>query len=106
MAANQRKPLTTWIIVAVVGIIVLLFAGLLPLPGQKDNVTPHVQLSPPGTSPQPTAPTGPPPSPPSEPGARTEVPPPGGMPSGRPGSPTDSTSSHTMKGAGPQSGSK
>jgi hypothetical protein len=45
MANSTRSPLTTWIIVAVIGIVVLLFAGLLPLPGQKDKVTPHTQPS-------------------------------------------------------------
>ena len=101
MAQNTRSPLTTWIIVAVIGIVVLLFAGLLPLPGQKDNVTPSTQPSPPGTSPQAQAPKGPPPSPPSEPGAGTQ-PPPGGTPSASPGSATSSTSGQTMTGATPQ----
>jgi hypothetical protein len=49
---------TAWIIVGVVAIVVILFAGLLPLPGQKDNVTPSTQ---PGSSASvPPAPTGPP----------------------------------------------
>ena len=79
MANAQRKSMSTWIILAVIAIVVMLFAGLLPLPGQKDNVTPTVQPSPPGTSPQPVAPKGPPPSPSSEPGKGTQ-PPPGGTP--------------------------
>jgi hypothetical protein len=48
-----------WVIVGIGVIIAVLFAGLLPLPGQKDNPTPREQPSPAGTSPQPTAPTGP-----------------------------------------------
>jgi hypothetical protein len=94
MAEKTRKPITTWIIVAIAVIIVLLFAGLLPLPGQKDNTTPHVQPSPPGTQPQAEAPTGPPPSPPSEPGKGSE-PPPGGTPSASPGDTASSASSQT-----------
>ena len=50
---------TAWIIIAIVAIVIVLFAGLLPLPGQKDNVTPATQ---PGSSSSsaPAAPTGPP----------------------------------------------
>jgi len=98
---NTRSPLTTWIIIAVLGVVVLLFAGLLPLPGQKDNVTPHVEPSPPGTSPQVQAPKGPPPSPPSEAGAGTQ-PPPGGTPSASPGSATDNVSGQTATDAAPK----
>jgi len=105
MAQNTRSPLRTWIIIAVIGIVVLLFAGLLPLPGQKDNVTPHTQPSAPGTSPQAQAPQGPPPSPPSERGAGVQ-PPPGGTPAGAPGSATGATSSHTMTEAAPQRDAK
>ncbi|MGZ5226167.1 MAG: hypothetical protein ACXWCS_18560 [Burkholderiales bacterium] len=100
MANSKRSPLTTWIIVAVIGIVVLLFAGLLPLPGQKDKVTPHTQPSPPGTSPEAQAPKGPPPSPPSQAGAGTQ-PPQGGMPSSSPGSVTNNTSGQTMTEAAP-----
>jgi hypothetical protein len=49
-----------WVIVGIAVIIAMLFSGLLPLPGQKDNVTPLTQPSPPGNSPLPTAPKGPP----------------------------------------------
>jgi hypothetical protein len=100
MAEKTRNSRTTWIIIAIVAIVVILFAGLLPLPGQKDNVTPHTQPSPPGTSPQAQAPKGPPPSPPSEPGQGTQ-PPPGGTPAASPGGPTDATSSQTSKGTPP-----
>lgn len=48
------------IILGLMGIIALLFAGLLPLPGQKDNVTIHNQPSPPSQSSAPKTPTGPP----------------------------------------------
>ena len=90
MTTHRRSPLTTWIIVAVIGIVILLFAGLLPLPGQKDNVTPHTEPSAPGTSPQARAPTGPPPSPSSERGTGTQPP---------PGSATSAASSQPMTGA-------
>jgi hypothetical protein len=48
-----------WIIVGVAAIVAMLMGGLLPLPGQRDNVTSHTQPSPPGQSPQPKAPRGP-----------------------------------------------
>jgi hypothetical protein len=51
---------STWIIIAIAAIVVALFAGLLPLPGQKDNVTPQSQPAPAGTSPTPDLPKGPP----------------------------------------------
>jgi len=41
---------TLWIIIGV--IVVMLFGGLLPLPGQKDNVTPYTEPSPPAQSPR------------------------------------------------------
>jgi hypothetical protein len=64
---------TTWIIiVAVIGIVVFLFAGLLPLPGQKDNVTP---LSEPGSSAKsPSPPSGPPERPAGETGLPVQAP--------------------------------
>jgi hypothetical protein len=94
-----------WIPIIIVVIALLAFAGLLPLPGQKDNVTPHTQPSTSGASPQATAPKGPPPSPPSEPGGGTQ-PPPGGTPSATPGGPADATSGQTMTGASPQRGAE
>jgi hypothetical protein len=100
MAERTRKPLTTWIIIAIAVIVVLLFAGLLPMPGQKDKTTPNVQPSPPGTQPQAEAPKGPPPSPPSEPGQGTQ-PPPGGTPAASPGSASNSSSSQTMTDSAP-----
>jgi hypothetical protein len=101
MSERTRSSKSTWIIIAIVAIVVALFAGLLPLPGQKDNVTPNVQPSAPGTQPQAQAPKGPPPSPPSEPGAGTQ-PPPGGTPSASPGSATNAASSQTMTGDTPK----
>lgn len=92
--AAARRNYTTWIIIAVLAIVVLVFAGLLPLPGQKDNVTSHSQPAAAGGQPTAQAPKGPPPSPPSEPDKGTQ-PPPGGTPSSSPGSPTESTSSAT-----------
>jgi hypothetical protein len=89
-----------WIPVAIFVIVLLAFAGLLPLPGQKDNTTPHTQPS--QTSPQVDAPKGPPPSPPSQAGAGGTQPPPGGTPAPTPGGPTDATSGQTMTGSSPQ----
>jgi hypothetical protein len=37
---------TLWIVLGFIVIVLMLIAGLLPLPGQKDNVTPHSQPSP------------------------------------------------------------
>ena len=77
--ADTRRNYTTWIIVAVVAIVVLMFAGLLPMPGQKNNVTSHSQPAAAGGQPSAEVPKGPPASPPSEPGKGTQ-PPPGGTP--------------------------
>ena len=82
-----------WIPIIIAVIVILAVAGLLPLPGQKDNVTTHSQ---PGTSPQVEAPTGPAPSPPSQAGADAKAPPPGGNPSAPPGGPSESVSDHTV----------
>lgn len=54
------NPRIVWVIVGIAVIIAVLFAGFLPLPGQKDNVTPTSQPAPAGQSPQPTTPKGPP----------------------------------------------
>ena len=54
------KPRIVWVIIGVAVIVAVLFAGFLPLPGQKDNVTPKSQPSPAGKSPEPTQPKGPP----------------------------------------------
>ena len=92
-----------WIPVAILIIVLLAFAGLLPLPGQKDNTTPHTQPS--TTSPQVEAPKGPPPSPPSEAGRGTQ-PPPGGTPTPSPGGPTDAASGQTVTGSSPARGAE
>jgi hypothetical protein len=102
MAENTRSSKSTWIILAIVAIVILLFAGLLPLPGQKDNVTPNVQPSAPGTQPQAEAPKGPLPSPPADPGVGGTQPPPGGTPAASPGGPTSSASKQTMTGDSPK----
>jgi flagellar basal body-associated protein FliL len=86
MAEKTRSSKSTWIIIAVVVIVVLLFAGLLPMPGQKNNTTPNVQPSAPGTQPAAEAPKGPTPSAPADAGANVTAPPPGGAPSASPGS--------------------
>ena len=57
---RSMNPNIVWVIVGIAVIIAVLFAGFLPLPGQKDNVTPTTQPAPAGKSPQPSAPTGPP----------------------------------------------
>jgi hypothetical protein len=54
------NPNIVWVIVGIAVIIAVLFAGFLPLPDQKDNVTPTTQPAPAGTAPQPSAPQGPP----------------------------------------------
>ena len=87
-----------WIPIAILAIVLIAFAGLAPLPGQKDNTTAHTQ--PTQQSPQVEAPKGPPPSPPSEAGQGTQ-PPPGGTASATPGGPTDKLSNQTMTGASP-----
>lgn len=43
-------PKTLWVIVGIAIIIALLFAGFLPLPGQKDNETPLTEPAPQGKS--------------------------------------------------------
>jgi hypothetical protein len=88
-----------WIPIAILAIVLIAFAGLAPLPGQKDNATPHTQPS--NQSPQVQAPKGPPPSPPSEAGRGTQ-PPPGGTPAASPGGPTDKASGQTMTSASPK----
>lgn len=41
---------TLWIVVGFIIIVLMLIAGLLPLPGQKDNVTPLTEPSTSGQS--------------------------------------------------------
>jgi hypothetical protein len=41
-------PKTIWVIVGVAIVVALLFAGFLPLPGQKDNSTPLTEPAPQG----------------------------------------------------------
>ena len=53
------NPRIVWVIIGIAVLIAVLFAGFLPLPDQKDNVTPKTQPSPDGKSPEPTAPRGP-----------------------------------------------
>ena len=54
------NPRIVWVIVGVVVIVAVLSAGFLPLPDQRDNVTPNTQPAPAGKSPEPTRPSGPP----------------------------------------------
>jgi len=82
---NRRSSYVTWIIVALLAIVVMLFAGLLPLPGQKNNVTPHSQPTLTGTSPTPELPKGPPAA------GRGVEPPPGGTPSTSSGAASSTT---------------
>lgn len=37
---------TLWVVVGVIVIVLMLLAGFLPLPGQKDNVTPSTEPAP------------------------------------------------------------
>lgn len=37
---------TLWVVLGIVVIVVMLVAGFLPLPGQKDNVTPLTEPAP------------------------------------------------------------
>ena len=41
---------TIWIVLGFIVIVLMLMAGLLPLPGQKDNVTPLTEPAPSGQS--------------------------------------------------------
>jgi hypothetical protein len=41
---------TLWVVIGIIVIVIVLLAGFLPLPGQKDNVTPSTQPAP-STSP-------------------------------------------------------
>lgn len=43
---NIMEPRTLWVIVGIAIVIALLFAGFLPLPGQKDNETPLTDPAP------------------------------------------------------------
>jgi hypothetical protein len=81
--------------------LVAVFLGLAPLPGQKDNTTPHTQPS--TSSPQVEAPKGPPPSVGPDTGAvgPTAA---GGTPGATPGGPTEATSAQTMTGDSPKRG--
>ena len=48
------------LVVGVIGIVAALFSGLVPLPGQKDDVTAYSQSSMSNESPQPMSPKNPP----------------------------------------------
>jgi hypothetical protein len=54
------KPKIWVVVLGIVAVILLAFAGLAPLPGQKDVPTPYNEPSPPGQSPAPPPPGGPP----------------------------------------------
>lgn len=91
-----------WIGIAIAVVVLMAFAGLLPLPGQKDNVTPHSDPAMAGKGPDVQPPVGPAPSPPAQLGGG--VPPaPGGDPTARAGRPTGETSEYTATGASPGS---
>jgi hypothetical protein len=57
-----------WLVIGLVVLVVAVFAGLAPLPGEKDEPSPHVQPAPAGQSPEPTKPAGPPTDSPANPG--------------------------------------
>ena len=54
------KPSMLWVVLGVVGIVLLVFAGLAPLPGQKDNPDVLTEDRPEGKAAQPPLPSGPP----------------------------------------------
>jgi hypothetical protein len=49
-----------WVVLGIVVIAILAFAGLAPLPGQKEKPSALGEKAPPGQSPKPTSPSGPP----------------------------------------------
>lgn len=53
------KPNLWFIFLGIVAIVLILFAGILPLPNKLDEPSPYTQPSPPGESPRPAPPTGP-----------------------------------------------
>ena len=52
------EPRNIWVILGILIVIALLFAALMPLPGQRDDTTPLVEPAP-GGSISPAPPTGP-----------------------------------------------
>ena len=61
------KPSVLWVVLGVAGIVLLVFSGLAPLPGQKDEPSALTEDAAPGKAPQPPAPSGPPHAQPGEP---------------------------------------
>jgi hypothetical protein len=61
------KPSVLWVVLGVAVIVLVVFAGLAPLPGQKDEPTPLTEDVVPGKAPRPPLPSGPPHSKPGEP---------------------------------------
>jgi hypothetical protein len=49
-----------WVALGILVVVLLAFAGLAPLPGQKDVPSNLTQEAPPGKSPEPDKPSGPP----------------------------------------------
>jgi len=47
---DAMRNRTIWIVLGCIVIVLMLMAGLLPLPGQKDNVTPLTEPAPSGQS--------------------------------------------------------
>lgn len=58
--ASRRgvEPRTLWVVIGILLIVAVLFAALMPLPGEKDDTTPHAEPAPGGAL-TPTPPTGP-----------------------------------------------
>ena len=61
------KPSVFWVVLGIAVVLLLAFAGLAPLPGQKDQPTVLTEDVVPGRSPQPPVPSGPPHAKPGEP---------------------------------------
>jgi hypothetical protein len=47
---HAMRNRTLWIVIGFIIIVLMLIGGLLPLPGQKDNVTPLTEPAPSGQS--------------------------------------------------------
>jgi hypothetical protein len=61
------KPKVIWVVLGIVGIVLLVFAGLAPLPGQKDEPSALTQGGAPGKGSRPPLPSGPPHAKPGDP---------------------------------------
>jgi hypothetical protein len=63
------KRSVIWVVLGVAGVVLLVFAGLAPLPGQKDEPSPLTEDVAPGKESRPPLPSGPPHAKPGDPPA-------------------------------------